>query len=284
MPFDRELFAALKSGLADLSKSECKILRLIWEHPNVPVYHLRTKIGGKAGGAVWLAVGNSIAKRKLWDRMPARIKRKNQWPGYLPFYSGVLVRLHTVIDQQQRPFAVFELHDEAVKALQVLKVITSRRQPPSVAYRRIEQIEDDTVPFGFNAPAETKRVRRSIIERRGQPRFRNELLSVYKGRCAVTGCSERNVLEAAHIVGFRSKGRYVASNGILLRADWHTLFDLGLWAINPARLTVELSPRVTGKDYVRFRGHQVSLPQDPKSAPTPEILAARFKRFRKAVR
>ena len=284
MKFDRKLFAALKDGLANLTESERQALRLIWQHPDVPVYNLPTKVGRKPGGAVWLAVGNGIAKRKLWRRMPARIKRKNHRPGYQPFYSGVLVRLHTVLDRQDRPFVVFELHNEAVKALQELKVIKSQRRRSSVEYRRIEGIEDNDVPAGFNAPAETRRVRRSVIERRGQPRFRNELLSVYGGRCAVTGCSERNVLEAAHIVGFRSKGRYVASNGILLRADWHTLFDLGLWAINPAGLTVELSPRVTGKDYVRFHGHRVSLPQDPKSAPTREILAARFKRFRKAVR
>lgn len=282
MGFDRELFAALKRGLADLSESDRKTLKLIWRYPGVPVRLLPTKIGQRPSGAVWLAVGARIAKRKLWGRLPARIKRKNQQPGYLPFYSGVLVRLRTVIDQQRRTFAVFELHDEAVRALQELKVITTGRLRPPVEYRRIEEIEDNDVPPGFNAPAETRRVRRSIIARRGQWKFRNELLSVYEGKCAVTGSSERNVLEAAHIVGFRSKGRYVASNGILLRADWHTLFDLGLWAINPARLTVELSPRVTSKDYVRFHGHRVSLPQDPKLAPTREILAARFKRFRKA--
>lgn len=284
MPFDRELFIALRRGLADLSESNQQALNLIWRYPGVPVHLLPTKIGDRPSGAVWLAVGDRIAKRKLWDRMPARIRRENAPPGYQPFYSGLLVRLATVVDRRQRLLTVFDLRDEAIKALQELKLIGSNRGGPSVEYKRVDEIGDCEVPAGFSAPAETRRIRRSIAERRGQSKFRKELLSVYGGKCAVTGCNERNVLEAAHIVAFRNKGRYEASNGILLRADWHTLFYLGLWAINPQKLTVELSPGVTGQEYTRFRGRRLSFPQDPKSAPTRELLTRRYKRFRKLAR
>src|SRR5262245_42509124 len=44
-----------------------------------------------------------------------------------------------------------------------------------------------------------KKVRRLINERRGQPKFREKLLSAYGGRCAVTGCDAEAALEAAHI-------------------------------------------------------------------------------------
>ncbi len=280
VPFDNELYRALKAGLAELTEPQKRALRLIWRYPNVPVYDLPTKNGGKPSGDVWLTVGDRIAKRKLWQRMPPRIRRENQPPGYLPFYGGLLVKIHSVEDRLRRNKTVFELHDEAVKALQELEVIGPERGRPSLEYRRLDQIEDDEVPPGLSAPAERKRVNRSIIARRGQLKFRKELLSIYEGRCAVTGCDERNVLEAAHIIGFRSAGRYEASNGILLRADWHTLFDLGLWTINPARFTIELSASIKNKEYVRFRGRGINIPKDPKCAPSREALRKRYKRFR----
>ena len=219
------------------------------------------------GGGLQLVVGNNIAKKKLWGRMPGRIRRQNSAPGYRPFYSGDLVKLYTVVNKQRQRRVCFDLHKEAVKALQHLKVIGSKRGPPSQEYTRIEQVEDDEVHVVQNAAAETKRIRRSIIERRGQSIFRRELLQVYGGKCAVTGCTEMTVLEAAHIVGFSRKGRYEVRNGLLLRADWHTLFDLGMWAINPTRLTIELLPSVASNEYARFRGRRINLPDDPKAGP-----------------
>jgi predicted restriction endonuclease len=74
-------------------------------------------------------------------------------------------------------------------------------------------------------------------------------------------------LEAAHIIGFRKKGRYEASNGLLLRADWHTLFDLGLWAINPKGFRVELSANITDKEYRKFHGRGIRIPVDTDTLP-----------------
>jgi HNH endonuclease len=280
MAFDKELYKALKAGLADLTEPQNQALRLIWENPNVPVYNLPIKIGRQPSGYVWLAVGAGI-KTKLWRRMPPQIKREVQPPGYLPFYVGLLVRLYTVEDRHQRRLKVFELHAEAVKALQELKIIGTKRDQPSPDYKRLDKMEDDEVPTGFSAPAERKRVNLAIIARRGQQKFREALLSAYGGRCAVTGCDERNVLEAAHIIGFRDRGRYEASNGILLRADWHTLFDLGLWTINPERLTIVLSANIKEKEYAKFRGRRITIPDDTRYAPSREALKRRYKRFRK---
>ena len=44
--------------------------------------------------------------------------------------------------------------------------------------------------------------RTAIVRRRGQPRFRAELIQVYEGQCAVTGCTAIDALEAAHIVPY----------------------------------------------------------------------------------
>jgi hypothetical protein len=67
-----------------------------------------------------------------------------------------------------------------------------------------------------------------IRKRRGQSQFRNALLQRYGRRCLVTGCSVVAVLEAAHIDPYRSDINHHPGNGLLLRADIHTLFDLDL--------------------------------------------------------
>ncbi len=41
-------------------------------------------------------------------------------------------------------------------------------------------------------------IRTAIARRRGQPRFRAELIQAYEGQCAVTGCVAIDALEAAH--------------------------------------------------------------------------------------
>lgn len=72
------------------------------------------------------------------------------------------------------------------------------------------------------------------LTRSGQTKFREQLLSHYNG-CAITGCQVPQALEAAHIIPYclMPKGKkYLKSNGLLLRADIHTLFDFNLIKIN----------------------------------------------------
>lgn len=88
-----------------------------------------------------------------------------------------------------------------------------------------------------------KRIRRDVVARQGQGQFRDALIRAYDGRCAVTGCDELYALEAAHIRPYRGEHTNITANGLLLRADIHTLFDLGLLAVNPETLTVVISDR-----------------------------------------
>ncbi|MEO6562821.1 MAG: HNH endonuclease [Nitrosospira sp.] len=64
--------------------------------------------------------------------------------------------------------------------------------------------------------------------RLGQGTFRVLVTEAYKRRCAITGESTLPVLEAAHIKPFSQSGFNNAFNGLLLRSDFHKLFDLGL--------------------------------------------------------
>ena len=72
------------------------------------------------------------------------------------------------------------------------------------------------------------RAHREITVRRGQKKFRKALFAAYRNRCAVTGSSVYFVLEAAHIDRYFGDHSNHVTNGLLLRADLHTLFDLQL--------------------------------------------------------
>lgn len=132
-------------------------------------------------------------------------------------------------------------------------------------------------PFvaGLPSRSDDLRVLRALLIRRGQPQFRANLLAAYSGRCAVTACGVGEVLEAAHVVPYRDGGTYSTSNGILLRADLHTLFDSGLLAFDHDRRVV-LHPRLTGSEYEPLAGVRL---RDPASAndrvPTPNLIAHR---------
>lgn len=116
-----------------------------------------------------------------------------------------------------------------------------------------------------------------IRPRLGQGAFRLILTDLYKRRCAITGESTLPVLEAAHIVPYAENGVHDVRNGLLLRADFHKLFDAGLVGVSP-RLTVRISPRIreawfNGKAYYRLDGQPLAvLPDEPLNRPDPELL------------
>jgi predicted restriction endonuclease len=173
------------------------------------------------------------------------------------------------------------VHKMRGQAIDHLRVISRRRPSRSTEYRRVEDLDEDRILVAKNLPAETKRALQSIIVRRGQVEFRREVLQAYGGKCAVTGCTEIQVLDAAHVRSFSHRGRYSVQNGILLRADWHTLFDLGKWAIHPKTHRIRLSADLSDPAYTKFEGRRLNLPIDPKCAPSGLELDRRYRAFQK---
>jgi hypothetical protein len=104
------------------------------------------------------------------------------------------------------------------------------------------------------AVAERERVMRSILDRRGQAQFRDALIEAYKCRCALTDCTTEEALEAAHIIPCSANGEDCVQNGLLLRADLHTLFDLDLFWIDPDTRKVKLAPQLAGGYYKWLEG------------------------------
>jgi len=109
----------------------------------------------------------------------------------------------------------------------------------------------------------------SIVTRRGQPRFRKQLFAAYQSRCAVTGCDCPEALEAAHIRRYHGDHTNHVTNGILLRSDLHTLFDLHLISGK----TVVVSRKLAGTVYQTLKGKALKLPKDPRLHPNSDVLA-----------
>jgi hypothetical protein len=120
----------------------------------------------------------------------------------------------------------------------------------------------------------------TIKARQGQSAFRSALLAHFQSRCAVSDCAIVELLEAAHIHPYRGAKDHHIENGLLLRADLHTLFDLALMAIHPKTYRVLFAPHVHAdplyqpllKKIIRFPNNQ---------PPSTQALEARYREFLK---
>lgn len=129
---------------------------------------------------------------------------------------------------------------------------------------RLEMQRKRVDESGFFLPESVEdqrdRVLASVVQRQGQREFRRLLLEAYENQCAITGCDVVDVLEAAHIYPYMGRETNIASNGLLLRADVHTLFDLKLVSIDASAMQVCVAPSLGGSDYWDLRGKPFSGP------------------------
>ena len=138
---------------------------------------------------------------------------------------------------------------------------------------------DDNAFDPSNIEDARKRISRMIAQRHGQRAFRNNLFDAYGGRCAITGCEVPDVLEAAHILPYRGEETNKVKNGLLLRADVHTLFDCGLIAVDEVKMTVLVAPALQDSEYWAFHGQKLRLPPDARRNPSTEALKMQREEF-----
>lgn len=122
-------------------------------------------------------------------------------------------------------------------------------------------------------------VLREISLRRGQVQFRNRLVERYGSKCQISGCAFLGLLEVAHINPYARSFDNSARNGLLLRSDIHTLFDLGMILINPDTFTVEIAAGLSGYGYDELNG--VSLHLNGTKGPDKEGLRKRWQFFKR---
>jgi len=126
----------------------------------------------------------------------------------------------------------------------------------------------------------TARVRRDILARRGQAAFRNRLIGYYGACCFVSGPHPAFLLEAAHLATAKGRDDHSVSNGILLRPDFHALFDLGHLAVEPVSRKLWLSPEI--RKLAQYNDFHLASPQVSKrqlAALDATALAVRWSRL-----
>lgn len=136
-------------------------------------------------------------------------------------------------------------------------------------HQQVQQMQADVdKPFDPKGQEDARaRVLRDVVQRQGQRKFRQSLIAAYGGRCAITSCPVTALLEAAHITPYLGPDTNSITNGLLLRADLHTLWDLGLIAVEPGKRTVWVSPQVNDSTYQALSGRLLAEPAHPNQRP-----------------
>lgn len=120
----------------------------------------------------------------------------------------------------QRGHFTWKLRAPLVQALRELGLVEPSGQPSAEADR---SIMDSTSREAV------------VLARRGQGLYRQQVMQIWKGCCAVTGCSVPAVLIASHAkpwVSSTDEERLDPYNGLLLAASIDRLFDRGLIAFD----------------------------------------------------
>jgi putative restriction endonuclease len=119
----------------------------------------------------------------------------------------------------------------------------------------------------------------NVKTRINQQFFRSAVLAAYEGRCLVTGLGVRELLNASHIVPWKTdtKNRTNPRNGVCLNRLHDRAFDIGLMTITP-RMKVKLSPQIEKRRtepavcdlLLRYKDAALIAPR--RFAPDPEFL------------
>jgi hypothetical protein len=133
-------------------------------------------------------------------------------------------------------------------------------QTQSICWRRIIATTRDTIDEAIEeAPEdEFERVVIAVNQRKYQSLFRQNLMAVYQSTCVISNNNCEQVLEAAHISAHATSRNNDTTNGLLLRADLHILFDRGLLQIHPDNLTIHISPVVQQNEYRQYEGKVIN--------------------------
>lgn len=150
-----------------------------------------------------------------------------------------------------------------------------------VGRRLYDQIQERIPRATINSSVvsvEDPRYAESMTKHRlGQGAFRVVVTDAYQRRCAITGEKTLPVLEAAHIIPCSDKGPHIVTNGLLLKSDFHTLFDDGYITVTND-YHVEVSKRLqedygNGKDYYKYHGQKLFvLPDQVQQMPDNKFL------------
>jgi putative restriction endonuclease len=187
-------------------------------------------------------------------------------------FANKLIELITIENQNIKPYLIEIKKGAESIDNQKSKISKAYLLPPDDA----NEVNDDIGEYSSSGQDEREKVKKEIKARRGQKKFRNDLRRRYANKCVITGCEILDILEAAHINPYRGKSDNHPANGLLLRSDIHTLFDLNLIGIQPKTFQVYVQERIKS-DYANI--HLQKLLVKENALPDKAALEARWKDF-----
>lgn len=129
---------------------------------------------------------------------------------------------------------------------------------------------------GFFSPKDIvdarKKSLKSIVQRQGQPGFRKKVLRAYDGKCPITECEIEEALEASHISPYMGPSTNHVQNGLPLRGDIHTLWDLGYLYVDPSNMEIRVHPKLLSSEYRHLNGKKLISPVNAGDRPSLEAL------------
>jgi putative restriction endonuclease len=137
---------------------------------------------------------------------------------------------------------------------------------------RLDDLERGIIPSGNYEYLTRGRI--------GQNIFRAQVLQAYDNKCAITQEHTSPVLQAAHIKPYAQGGEHRLDNALLLRSDFHILYDQGYLAVDrtlSGSFFLLASPLIydhfnNGLKYSARNEQSIFVPKDPKLQPSKEML------------
>lgn len=133
----------------------------------------------------------------------------------------------------------------------------------------LERLPATALPVGeYRNDDQVQFVEGLARHRLGQGAFHALVTNAYQRRCAFTKERVLPTLEACHIQPAAKGGSHLVTNGLLLRADVHQLFDLGYLGLHPRTLRIQASSHLQ-RDFqngIEYRGLDGQAPLLPDQA------------------
>lgn len=121
---------------------------------------------------------------------------------------------------------------------------------------------------------------RTATEKVRDHRFKKRILEAYNGECAICRTSISSILQGAHIKPVADNGSDDITNGILLCANHHAMFDRNLLKINPDYSVTVTDPNALNEDWYQslqnLYAGRIQLPMNPIHYPSLDNINQRY--------
>ncbi len=211
---------------------------------------------------------------------------------YVARYGKSFISLGKITAEDLKAAAYRPNDQHSIEELDVAKLLVHLKDVPAPvsqllnvfrASKTLGPDEANEPNTGFEPSTNDTRasVLREIRQRRGQRKFRDALRARYGDQCVVSQCPIVDILEAAHINPYRNESDNHPENGLLLRSDLHTLFDLFKMGIEPGSLKVHFHQNVLADPtYATLEGVSLKTIDQQPSKVALELHWAKFVAFR----